>query len=44
MSFGVVQTKLPDKSQLAILEGTERFLRATEMIGKYLLDLKEYSH
>ena len=27
-----------------MLEGTERFLRSTEIIGKYLLDLKEYSH
>ncbi len=27
-----------------MLEGTERFLRATEMVGKYLLDLKEYQH
>ena len=27
-----------------MLEGTERFLKGTEIIGKYLLDLKEYSH
>ena len=46
MSFGVINkdAKMPSKSQMAILEGTERFLRSTEMIGKYLLDLKEYSH
>eukprot|EP00347_Sterkiella_histriomuscorum_P017595 403348737 len=44
MSFGIANQKLPSKSQMQILEGTERFLRATEMIGKYLVDLKEYSH
>lgn len=45
MSFGVTNNaNLPNKSQLSILEGTERFLRATEMVGKYLLDLKDYSH
>jgi hypothetical protein len=27
-----------------LLEGAERFLRSTEMIGKYLIELKEYSH
>ena len=27
-----------------MLEGAERLLKATEMVGKYLLDLKEYSH
>ncbi|CDW88654.1 UNKNOWN [Stylonychia lemnae] len=44
MSFGVQNQKIPSKSQLSILEGTERFLRATELMGKYLVDFKEYSH
>ena len=26
------------------MEGAESFLKTTEMIGKYLVDLKEYSH
>ena len=27
-----------------MLEGAEKFLRGNEMIGKYLLDLKEFTH
>ena len=33
-----------EKEQFAMLEGSERLLKATEMIGKYLMDMKEYSH
>ena len=29
---------------MGLLEGTEKFLKTTEMVGKYLSDLKEYSH
>jgi hypothetical protein len=27
-----------------LLEGAEKFLKTNEMIGKYLLDFKEFSH
>lgn len=27
-----------------MLEGAEKFLKGNEMVGKYLLDLKEFTH
>lgn len=30
--------------QFKLLEGAERFLKTTEMIGKYLLDFKDFTH
>jgi hypothetical protein len=29
---------------MKLLEGAEKFLKTNEMIGKYLLDFKDFSH